>query len=123
MTDRPTATPSSAAAEIAPYGSWASTLDAERIARAGLRLGQLALAGAAVVWSEGRAADQGRNVLVRANPGVTLRDLAPAPWNARSRVHEYGGGAFAPAGEDLFFVHFDDQQVYRLDASAGRGPA
>jgi dipeptidyl aminopeptidase/acylaminoacyl peptidase len=102
---------------IAPYGSWASGLGADRIARAGLRLGQIALDGDAVLWTEGRAADQGRNVLVRADAGAAPHDRTPAPWNVRSRVHEYGGGAFAVDGADVFFVHFDDQRVYRLDAS------
>ena len=117
MNDADKQGPSAAPPTIAPYGSWASELGAERVARAGLRLGQLALDGDAVLWTEGRAADSGRNVLVRAEPGAAPHDCTPAPWNVRSRVHEYGGGAFAVDGADVFFVHFDDQQVYRQGAS------
>jgi dipeptidyl aminopeptidase/acylaminoacyl peptidase len=117
MNDADQQRPSPTTPTIAPYGSWVSALGAEAIARAGLRLGQVALDGDAVLWTEGRAADGGRNVLVRAEPGSAPRDATPAPWNVRSRVHEYGGGAFALDGADVFFVHFDDQRVYRLDAS------
>ncbi len=29
-----------------------------------------------------------------------------------SRVHEYGGGAFAVAGDNLYFINFSDQHLY-----------
>src|SRR5690606_36112550 len=41
--------------------------------------------------------------------------VLPEPWNARSRVHEYGGGAWtADADGTLFFVNAKDQRVYRM---------
>ncbi|HEX7439935.1 MAG TPA: S9 family peptidase, partial [Caldimonas sp.] len=101
----------------APCGSWASALSAERVAGASLKLGQIALAGDAICWSEGRPQEEGRNVLVRAGADGALLDLTPAPWNVRSRVHEYGGGAFTVGAEAVYFCHFDDQRLYRLDAS------
>ena len=71
---------------------------------------------------EGRPDEGGRNVIVRAGADGRVADVTPPPFNARTRVHEYGGGAFAVAGGDLVFAHFADQRLYRLDVAAG-GPA
>ena len=102
----------------APFGSWASPVTAELIAGATIRLGQLALRGDEIVWSEGRPQQQGRNVLVQRGADGALRDLNPAPFNVRTRAHEYGGGAFVllPGGSAVF-SHYDDQQLYRVDAA------
>ncbi|MES3013761.1 MAG: prolyl oligopeptidase family serine peptidase, partial [Pseudomonadota bacterium] len=102
----------------APFGSWRSPVTAELIAGATIRLGQLALRGDEIVWSEGRPQEQGRNVLVQRRADGTLADLNPAPFNVRTRVHEYGGGAFVllPDGGTVF-SHYDDQQLYRVGAS------
>ncbi|WP_137161069.1 S9 family peptidase [Blastococcus sp. CCUG 61487] len=41
------------------------------------------------------------------------------PWNARTRVHEYGGGAWTVADGTLWFTEFSDQRLYRLDPGSG----
>ena len=107
----------------APFGSWPSPVTAELIAGATIRLGQVALRGADIVWSEGRPQEQGRNVLVQRGTDGTLADLNPPPFNVRTRVHEYGGGAFVllPEGGAVF-SHYDDQQLYRVDASGATQP-
>ena len=102
---------------VAPYGSWASSVTAERVASANIRLGQTAIADHHVYWTEGRPQELGRNVLVRAGADGVAHDLTAPPWNVRSRVHEYGGGAFSIGAGEVFFSHFDDQRVYRLGAS------
>lgn len=109
--------------QVAPYGSWRSPISAAAVARAAVRFGSLAVDGADVYWVEGRPDEGGRNVIVRAGPDGTVADVTPAPFNARTRVHEYGGGAFAVAGGDLVFAHFQDQRLYRLDVAAGGPPA
>ncbi|HWI11212.1 MAG TPA: S9 family peptidase [Burkholderiaceae bacterium] len=101
----------------APFGSWPSPVTAELIAGATIRLGQIALRGSDVLWSEGRPQEQGRNVLVQRSPDGTLRDLNPAPFNVRTRAHEYGGGAFVALPDGIVFSHYDDQQLYRIDAT------
>lgn len=101
----------------APFGSWPSPVTAEMIAGATIRLDQVALRGADILWTEGRPQEQGRNVLVRRRADGTLEDLNPAPFNVRTRAHEYGGGAFVALADDVVFSHYDDQQLYRLDAA------
>lgn len=58
--------------------------------------------------------------LVRRSPDGQLADMVPAEVNLRTRVHEYGGGAWWLAGEDAWFVDFADQRLYRL--APGREP-
>jgi hypothetical protein len=50
------------------------------------------LDGADLFWLAGRASEGGRNTLLRQR-GAIIDELTPAPFNVRSRVHEYGGGA------------------------------
>jgi dipeptidyl aminopeptidase/acylaminoacyl peptidase len=112
---------SAAAAPVtAPYGSWASPVTAELIAGATIRLGQITIGGVSardIFWSEGRPQEQGRGVVVRRFEDGRQADLNPAPYNARTLVHEYGGGAYALIdGESLVFSHFDDQRLHVVDA-------
>ena len=102
--------------EIAPYGSWRSPIDARMVAQAGRRLAAPSLAGdGAVWWAEGRPAEGGRVVLMRRAPGGEPEDVTPAAFNVRTRVHEYGGGAWTLAGDDLvLFVDFADQRLHRM---------
>ncbi|HET8814902.1 MAG TPA: S9 family peptidase [Solirubrobacterales bacterium] len=100
---------------VAPYGSWRSPIDAATVARAGRRLGAPALAAdGAVWWAEGRPAEGGRVVLMRRPPGGEAQVVTPDDVNVRTRAHEYGGGAWCLAENDLFlFVDFSDQRLYR----------
>ncbi|MEO7008373.1 MAG: S9 family peptidase, partial [Caldimonas sp.] len=106
------------ARKIAPYGSWVSALGADRVASATLRLGQIGIAGDTVYWTEGRPQELGRNALVRAGADGVAHDVTAAPWNVRTRVHEYGGGAFALGAGEVFFSHDDDQRLYRQRTSS-----
>jgi dipeptidyl aminopeptidase/acylaminoacyl peptidase len=101
---------------VAPFGTWRSPLSAERVAGAAVGLGQTAIDGDAVYWTETRPSDAGRTVLVRWRAGEGAVDVTPAPWGVRTRVHEYGGGAFAVGGGIVCFAHDADQRVYRLGA-------
>jgi len=98
----------------APFGSWPSPLGAELLAAAAIRFGQVAVVGELVCWSESRAGEGGRNVVVESDREGRAVDRNPAPFDARTRVHEYGGGAFTVAADgELFFCHDADQRVYR----------
>ena len=106
--------------ETAPYGSWRSPISAASAVAGAVRLSEICVAGADVYWLEGRPAEKGRGVVVRRR-GNASEDLTPEPFNVRTRVHEYGGGAYWTAGETVFFSNDFDGRIYRIDA--GQGPA
>jgi dipeptidyl aminopeptidase/acylaminoacyl peptidase len=103
----------------APCGTWPSPISAADIAEAGVRLAQPRIAAGYVYWLEGRPGESGRNVLVRTRPDAKAEDLTPAAFSVRSRVHEYGGGAFSVAADGLYFVNDADQQIYRQTPGGG----
>lgn len=104
-----------AAPTIAPYGSWRSTVTPDLIVAAAVGLGDVWLDGADTWWSELRPQEGGRVVIVRQQPGAAApSDVLAAPWSARTRVHEYGGGAWWVDGGTLFFANWSDQRLYSL---------
>ena len=72
-------------------------------------------------WLEGRAAEGGRNVIVsafapQASPElrrISPVDVTPPGFNVRTRVHEYGGGAYTVHQGAVYFSNYEDQRVYR----------
>ena len=106
----------------APYGSWRSIITADRMLAGAVSLGSVARVGEDLLWTEGRPAEGGRTALVRQTPDGTREDLLPAPWNVRSRVHEYGGGALTVAHDRVFFSNDGDRRLYEapLDGSPPR---
>lgn len=108
---------------IAPYGSWSSPITAARVA-AGVRpVGSPRIHGDGIAWLQGQPEQDGRQAIVKANGGDrdgVVRVVTPAPFNVRTRVHEYGGGAYAAAGDMLWFSNFGDNLVY---AQQGEAPA
>lgn len=104
---------------VAPYGSWPSPITALDAARGGARPDQVRAVGHDLFWTEVRPAEQGRTVVVQLAEGGTRRDVTPTGRNCRSRVHEYGGGAFCVGGGSLFFCDDADQRVYRQPLAGG----
>jgi dipeptidyl aminopeptidase/acylaminoacyl peptidase len=110
----------SARRDISPYGSWRSPITADAIVAGVIGLGQIQLDGDDIYWVEQRPAEGGRNVVVRRRPDATIEDITPPEYNARTRVHEYGGGAFMVRQGTVWFTNFKDQRLYRQDL--GRPP-
>jgi len=106
---------------IKPYGTWPSPLSAQIVATQGLRLGSVAVDGDDIYWVEGRASEAGRNVLVRRTADGRISDVTPPGFNVRTRVHEYGGGAYVVANGEVLFSNFSDQRVYRSVTSTDGG--
>ena len=102
---------------VKPYGTWPSPISAHVVAAQGLRLGSVAVAGDEVYWIEGRPNEGGRNRLVCRRPGGEIVDVTPPDINVRTRVHEYGGGAYVVANGEVFFSNFSDQRIYRIKAT------
>ena len=100
---------------IAPYGSWRSPITADAIVAESISIGQVAIDGDAILWTEGRPSEGGRNVIVRMTTDGAVADVNPPPFNARTRVHEYGGGAWIADAGTVWFSNFDDQRIHRID--------
>jgi dipeptidyl aminopeptidase/acylaminoacyl peptidase len=99
--------------QIAPYGSWDSPITSDLIAAGTVNLGQMVLDEETIYWSEGRPSEDGRNVIVKWTPDGVIEDVTPAGFDVRTRVHEYGGGAFTVHNDTIYFSNFADQRLYR----------
>jgi Dipeptidyl aminopeptidases/acylaminoacyl-peptidases len=54
--------------------------------------------------------------------GGAIADITPAGYNARTRVHEYGGGHYAVSQGTVWFANFDDQRLYLQERDADPVP-
>jgi dipeptidyl aminopeptidase/acylaminoacyl peptidase len=105
-----------------PYGSWPSPFTAELVVADAVSLGEVHIGEQDVWWSELRPSEGGRVAIVRRMPGGEIADVLPAGFSARTRVHEYGGGAWCLHDDVLFFANWDDQRLYRFDPIDGEPP-
>src|SRR5215207_1945778 len=97
---------------VAPYGSWRSPISSDLIVRGVVGLAEVVIDGRDVYWLESRPGEGGRNVVVLLTPDRRTEDVTPQPFNARTRVHEYGGGGFTVDGGMVYFSNFADQRIY-----------
>ena len=102
----------------APYGSWSSPITSDLIVASSIGLGEIFLDGADVYWLEFRPQEGGRSVVVRRAANGTAVDQTPAGFNVRTRVHEYGGGAYLASGGVVYFCNDADQRLYRQEPGA-----
>jgi len=97
---------------VAPYGSWKSPITAVSVAAGEIGVEQIRLDGDDVYWIERRSQEGGRKVIVRRSAEGQIGDVTPLPFNARTRVHEYGGGDYAVLNGTIVFSNFTDQRLY-----------
>jgi len=107
---------------VQAFGSWPSVVSAELITKAAPSLNFLQAQGNNLYWVEGRPWDAGRSVIMCRDSAGQIRDLLPAPYSHHSRVHEYGGMAYAVDQTNLYFVNATDQCIYQLDLGADTEP-
>ena len=97
--------------KTAPYGTWESPISPEDLVAGSVSLTDVWVdEEGQISWAEGRPTEGGRQVVVREG-----RDLIPAGFNARTSVHEYGGGSWRIRGHNLYFSNFSDQRVYCVE--------
>jgi dipeptidyl aminopeptidase/acylaminoacyl peptidase len=101
----------------APYGSWKSPITSDLIVAQSVGLAEIRLDGPTIYWLETRPQEQGRSVVCMARDGAPI-DITPQPYNARTRVHEYGGGAWTVAGGAVTFSNFSDGRLYHQSGPA-----
>lgn len=108
--------------KIAPYGSWKSPITSDLIVEGSVGLSQPFFDGDDIYWLEMRPKEAGRNVIVRRSPDGVCTDVNQPPLNARTRVHEYGGGDYVVSQGTAYFSNFSDQRLYRQQGSGGPEP-
>lgn len=110
----------------APYGSWPSPITAESLTEKALGLGETMFDTAPdrddLYWLQADPTEGGRVSLWRRSPNGAERELTPAPYNVRSRVHEYGGGAFAAAGGRVVFSNLGDNRIHLIESDGSIRP-
>jgi dipeptidyl aminopeptidase/acylaminoacyl peptidase len=111
------------ATETASYGEWPSPIDGADVARKQVGLAFPTIDAAGVWWQESRPEQGGRLAVVCHGPDGISRDLLPMPWNARTRVHEYGGKSYLPLPGGFVFANFGDQRLYRCWVTDQAGTA
>src|SRR5207249_2584229 len=94
---------------VAAFGAWKSPITPDLIVAETIMLREVAVDGADIYWLEQRPTEGGRYVVVRRTPDRRTSDVTPPGFNARTTVHEYGGGPYLPADGVLYFSNFADQ--------------
>ncbi|MCY4506769.1 MAG: S9 family peptidase, partial [Acidobacteria bacterium] len=108
---------------IAPYGAWESPVTTEMLTAGALRFEGIAVDGADVYWVESRPDEAGRCAAMRLTADGATTELTTPAHNARTRVHEYGGGALAVSNGVAYFSNFSDQRLYRRPVDGSEAPA
>ena len=109
--------PDPQAKQLCPQGLWPSPLSAEDVAGKSPRLSEIRTCGNAVYWLTTLSHEQGRQGIMLWQEGNS-RCILPAPFSARSLVHEYGGGSYCVNSSHLYFVEASDQRIYQLALDA-----
>ena len=97
----------------APYGTWASPISAESLAKGAIGVGDLRTESGRLFWLENRP-DQGGRMVAMTGDATAARQLTPDSFSVRTRVHEYGGASYLVIGETLYFSNFTDQLLYAM---------
>ncbi|MBM4435731.1 MAG: S9 family peptidase [Actinobacteria bacterium] len=105
---------------VAPFGAWPSPVTAGRITAGSVQFQQLAVDGDSIFWVEGRPLESGCHAIVRCAGDGAIEEVTARDFNARTTVHEYGGGAVLAADGVVFSSNFSDQRLYRIER--GRPP-
>jgi dipeptidyl aminopeptidase/acylaminoacyl peptidase len=111
-----------AGAQVRPYGSWPTPITSEVVVDRAVKLAAVTVDGDELVWSEGRPAEGGRTALVRRTADGRLEELLAADQNARTTVHEYGGGGWWVRDGIVWFAQWSDQRLYRRDRDGRSRP-
>ncbi|HTK44151.1 MAG TPA: prolyl oligopeptidase family serine peptidase [Patescibacteria group bacterium] len=101
---------------VAPYGAWASPFKIERLTDRVVFLAEPRGIDGTRWWIEGRPDEGGRQVLIRRDPDGAVTRMTPEGFNARSRVHEYGGAASLISGDLILVSDFVTGRLNRIVA-------
>jgi len=97
----------------APYGSWRSPISAESLVQGAAGISEVIPDGDAVWWCESRPSEGGRTAMMHWQNGKRT-EVTAADANVRTRVHEYGGGAWTVHKGIVYYVDDSDQRIRKL---------
>lgn len=98
--------------KVTNYGSWKSPISSELIVSATIGVSSPKFDGEDIYWLESRPSEGGRSTIVKLDATGKKEDIIVQPFNVRTRVHEYGGGAFLIHEGTIYFSNYVDQRVY-----------
>jgi len=121
-------------APAVPFGEWPSPITAAEIASGQVTGDFPTVIGSDTWWQQGLPDEGGRTTIMHSSGGKQTA-LLPAPWNARTRVHEYGGLSYLPIprsalpgqqavknrGHQIMFANYADQRLYLAAAGTAAG--
>ena len=117
MTDSTTARP-------LPCGTWPSPITAADVAGQYRQVSFPVAIDGEVWWQETLPGELGRTTVMHLGTEGKPRQVLSAPWDARTRVHEYGGRSYLPVRAArpggkrswaIVFANFADQRLYLTD--------
>lgn len=100
--------------KIEPYGTWKSPITSQFVTEKSVRFSDLWIDQNTIYWDECRPNEAGRYCVVRYTNGKK-DDVIPQGYNARTRVHEYGGASFGVENDVVYFTNFKDQAIYKSE--------
>ncbi len=105
-----------------PFIEWEPAISPEEVFSDVVGLAEIHVEGKNVYWLEMRPSEKGRCVIARRDEKDKIKDVTPPGFNVRTKVHEYGGGAYTVFRDSVYFVNLDDQRIYHQpgDSSEAR---
>ena len=108
--------------EIATYGCWPSTITSALVTQGLCHLNDPQLDGDCCYWLESRSEEKGRGVIMRQTKTGDTAEVTPKNVSVRTRIHEYGGGAYRVYKDSVFYVNDADQRIYQLAIGSSDEP-
>ncbi|WP_019506979.1 S9 family peptidase [Pleurocapsa sp. PCC 7319] len=99
--------------QVAAYGSWKSPITSNLIVSKTIGIGSIVVNGDDIYWLEKRPQEKGRNLIVRYSKQRGIKSITPSPLSVRSKIHEYGGGAFIVEQDTIYFSNYSDGRIYQ----------
>ena len=107
---------------IATFGSWKSPITSDLIVSKTIGIDNIAIDRHNIYWLEKRPQEKGRSLIVGYFPERGTQEVTPAPFSVRSKIHEYGGGAYTIEENTIYFSNYADGRIYRQVVGSGPEP-
>lgn len=107
--------------QVAGFGSWKSPITSDLIVSKTIGVGGITVEGNNIYWLEKRPQEKGRNLIVGCfndkpstiNFSGVIKDITPPSLSVRSKIHEYGGGAYTVEQNIIYFSNDKDGRIYQ----------